>query len=281
MICHTVRYDERSFTVVDRIERSVKRSEDGHYVWLGHPFRDFASEGLQNEGRPCAQIDVSPALLENALSHPQSGDPVCTLRNCDIVETPDGLKLVESANDDGSLLILLQVSKVIPRFKSKCGQVAEGFLSEYRYVKPSRHPARVQNKRIEERLLKLAPGESFDFSIEEPEVRVFGKAIHKGRERVISITNADGRVEVREVAALPLNVPDYSQASLETDLGVGAVSLVLGAFFGFVASPPEMHIACSAIGAAIGVLLFAAVQCFRIVAAKNHPPVYRHRSETR
>ena len=281
MNCYTVRLDENGQSVTNRIELPLRRSAQGARTWLGYPFVTEASEGRQNLGRHCTELTLEEKIITGNLLPRNRGnhEDRLSLRTCGFDR--EKVRITEPSREDSeAALVLVQASKIDVHFPPSRKQVGEGFLIEYHYVRFTRHPTRVVNRKVEERLFALAKGERAIFTIKEPEVRVFGIAVHKGRERTYAITNTGQGVTCEEVSSAPLAVPDFEQESLLKELSTGLLSLLFGTVLGAVAAPVGAGLVCGLIGLAAGLALFALVEFIRYIVARITVPIYKPAAPT-
>lgn len=254
------------------ITRSVRRSGHGLRAWLGEPFRLRADEGPQNDGRQCDFIDVSNTFVPSASSGGKGGEEVL-IRNCSVeARGVNGrVQLLPDTGDAGTLVLLRVVSRALAtdpvhtvEFEQSPHQLAEGYFADYGRVSNTRRPVRFVNSRVEERLIKLLPGQSYRFYTDEPEARVLGLTVHRGCRNIYELKNIGDRIYFTKVGTEPLNVPVFDWQSLSTELGVALLFAVIGTICGALCAPVAAAKALFLLsGFAGGLVVFALVQAFR------------------
>lgn len=272
------------------IDRPVRRSGHGIRAWLGHPFDVNAQTGPQNEGRPCDFIEVDDQFL---LDKPAGdGDDQARITRCSI--DSNGLAgrlrlLPETETNDGNLVLLRIVHSVDPgvqerviKFESSPLQLAEGYAVSYDRVSNSRRPVSFVTSRVEEKLIRLAPGDTYRFFQIEPEARVLGMAIHQGRRTTYQMAAASGGVVISKVAADPLNVPVFAASALSDDMAVALMCLIVGIICGVIVSPASLAILLQIlVGVGISLPLFGLTLIARYLYARATIPTYMVRGRER
>lgn len=269
-------------SLIPHIKRSVRRSGHGLRAWLGEPFRIRADEGPQNQGRQCDFIDVSRSFVPTA--NPKGKGEEVLLSNCSVVaEGINGRpELLPDTGDTGYLVLLTITTRALStepdqtlEFEQSPHQLAEGYAIDYGRVSNTRRPVRFVNSRVEERLFKLLPGESYRFYTIEPEARVLGVRLHSGRRVTYELKATETGISFNKVALTPLCVRRFNFNALTLDLGVAALLLVLGTILGaFFAPAAAVKATAALIGFGIGLSVFALCCVARVLFAMYTKPVY-------
>lgn len=298
MRCATITIDEHSRSVTDDIALPVRDSQNGPFVWLGYPFVTYAYEGRQNRGRYCSTFGIDRALLgENVHYRASESEAYVHLRECALSADNKRIISANSENSNGDqanvpaetenttgaqsnqstdVLLLVRLSKTR---SAKCDQpgspqpVGEGYLINYRYSRPSRHPVRYTCEEVDEKLYKLGEGKSVLVNVLAPAARVFGIAIHKGEQRTLEIKNTGGTITVNEIALTPLNVPDYDQDACDVDLVSGGACALFGAMCGVLAANTNFLLG-GIFGALAGVATFLLIMLAKFAVSRASTPPY-------
>lgn len=275
MNCFTLKISEQGPVVTYGISRSLRRTPDGPQAWLGYPFVTRAPEGCQNEGRHCDFLDIEPALLAQPLPE-NGGDAVLHISRCGVEQQPGRIaRLTACSAEEDRVLILVQTDKPEVDCQASSAQIAEGFLIEHAYHRPSRHPSRYVKRRVDERLIVLQEGNAFTFTVSEPEIRVMGYVANRGCKRTFHITTDGDRIKVTEIAVEPLPVSPFDSDSLVHEAIGGLLLIGFGIFCGTIATMPGASMLLWGIaGGTIALIFFLLVQAFRLRSARNSEPKY-------
>lgn len=269
------------------ISRSVRRSGHGLRAWLGEPFRLRADEGPQNDGRQCDFIDVSDSFVPTASSGSKGGEEVL-IRSCS-VEAPGAngrVQLLPDKGDAGVLVLLRVFSRALAtdpvhtvEFDQSPHQLAEGYFADYGRVSNTRRPVRFVNSRVEERLVKLLPGQTYSFYADEPEARVLGLTVHRGCRNIYELKNIGDRISFSKVGTEPLVVPAFDWHSLANELGVALLFAVIGIICGALCTPvAAVKTPFLLSGFAGGLAVFALIQAIRFGFHRYTAPPSQARS---
>ncbi len=268
------------------ITRLVRQAAPGRHLraWLGHPFAVRAESGPQNEGRRCDFIEVASAFTLE-----QNGENCVRIDECTL-ETDEHGRVCLLPHNGGSgneYLVLLQVtSSESPsepeqeiELENSPHQIGEGFAINYGRISNSRHPVRFVNSRVEERLLRLQPGQSYRIHTIESESRLFGLVLHAGRKVTYEIKVVGESIRFSKVCSTPLAVPAFDFSSLRMDLGVGLMCVILGIIIGGLwRAHNEVQTTYLIGGAILGATLFLITGIIRLIGAKLTRPTYEPKS---
>jgi hypothetical protein len=279
MKCSTVSIEGNSTSVERGIELPYRDTAHGAQAYLGYPFVTKAAEGPQSLGNFCDIIDLDQKLVSEARTADDLNDPHyghsgrVRFTNCRFDGNIDRIH-PDNGEQPQEALVLVRASKTETEFPDSDKQIGTGFLVDYRYARPSRHPCRYEHKRVAECLYRLDKGQRVAFSVIEPAVRVFGVAVHKGVKRTFEITNDGDSITLQEISSTPLNVPDFEREAFNHDLGAAAFCALFFLMAGLVVASPGTLVLGGLIGTAVGLVLFALIELGRVVAARCERPRY-------